>query len=85
MKSHYPDENEQSYCSRDRVTEVFVLPEPRATTVNCPMIGGDRLFTRPWWIQDIRKPDDPWRKQHCTPLRRVIRSVDPVLGQPPEG
>ena len=34
-------------------------------------------LSRRTWIQDIRKLDDPWWKQRCTPLRRV----DP-LGRP---
>src|SRR5262249_36502906 len=45
VKSLHPDENEQSYCSYYSVSEVFAMPQKPAATVNCPTIGGDRLFT----------------------------------------
>ena len=36
------------------MSEVFAMPLRRAATVNCSKVGGDRLFTRPRWIGDIR-------------------------------
>ena len=66
VKSQYPDENEQSCCSEDGVSEVFAMLQPRATTLNFQMIADSHLFTRP-----RPKPVTP----RCLPeyLRRVGR------------
>src|SRR5262249_41571030 len=40
----------------DRVIRSLRHAEARATTVNCPMSGGDPLFTRPRWFAAIDRP-----------------------------
>jgi hypothetical protein len=65
------------------MSEVFAMPQRRAAAVNCPMVGGDRLFTRPRWKPDIRSrgyPDagrttEPNRKEEVMKADALMRFI----------
>jgi len=67
------------------------MPQPRTSTVNCPMIGGDRLFTRPRSNFPVpgrgrQGPDSALSSHHAwRPRTRTVAPFRPSLPGPASG
>jgi hypothetical protein len=54
------------------------MPQPYAATVNCSMISGDRLFTRPRCkVSKLRGGGGSWRDSVSLTVRPDVREIPP--------